>query len=202
MMSEKNTPTVRPLHNWEILEAWCVFADQIDYRKVRIHESASWPDAIDRAGQRLRGQKPPSISHNAITLGNHIFFPVRLLASPVPAKHADRYLISWLMHEMTHVWQYQHMGWRYLLIALNTQLRQGREAYSFGGENGLNERLRMGHKLANFNLEQQGDIARSYYDQLCDGKAAFAWRPFIAQIQRTDSQVGGIDHHLKWPGVG
>lgn len=200
-MSEKEPPIVRPMRHWEILEAWCVFANRIDYRNVRIHERTAWPDVIDHAGMRLRGLKPSATSHNAITLGNHIFFPLGLPESPVPAKHPDRHLVSWLIHELTHVWQYQHMGWRYLFIALTTQIRQGKDAYLFGGEEGLNEHLRLGHKLADFNLEQQGDIARSFYDQLCDGRSAFAWRPFIAQIQSGGAEAGAVDHILKWPGI-
>ncbi len=51
------------------------------------------------------------------------------------------------------------MGWRYLFIALDLQVKHGTHAYDYGEESGLLARLEKGWKFEDFNLEQQGDIA-------------------------------------------
>lgn len=187
-MSEDCQPGVRPLYAWEIQEARRVFADRLVYDPIRIHECNLWPDRINQLGARLKGMDPPS-GHNAITLGNHVYFPVRLLTAPVLPDHKEHYRIGWLIHELTHCWQYQQMGWSYLFKALGAQFRGGAQAYNFGGENGLLDRLSQGWKFTDFNLEQQGDIVRSYYERICRGGETHAWSPYIAQLQERDKPV-------------
>ena len=46
-------------------------------------------------------------------------------------------------------------------MALKAQFSHGAQAYDFGGEDGLEDAFQEGGQLAEFNLEQQGDIARS-----------------------------------------
>jgi hypothetical protein len=124
------------------------------------------------------------VSPNAVTVGYHCYFPVSLLQTLVPPEHAQHYLLSWLMHEMTHAWQYQHQGWGYLLKALQAQFAGGAQAYDFGGENGLREALQQNRGLLDFNPEQQGDICRTYYDRLRRGQDVSAWQPFIDELQQ------------------
>jgi hypothetical protein len=92
-------------------------------------------------------------------------------------------LFAWLIHELTHVWQYQNMGWRYLLIALDLQVKHGTQAYDYGEESGLLARLEKGWKFEDFNLEQQGDIARAYYQKLSNQKDARAWSAYLERFQ-------------------
>ena len=181
-MPEECRPLVRSLYAWEIQEARRVFAGRLIYETVRVHECAAWPDTIHRIGLRLR-RLPYDNLPNAVTLGNHCYFPVRLLDTLAPPHHSDFYKLPWLIHELTHVWQYQHMGWRYLALALKAQFRQGANAYDFGGEDGLREKFSSGWEFKDFNLEQQGDIARSYYERLIRGQQVEAWQPFIAELQ-------------------
>ena len=187
-MSEACRPSVRRLFAWEIQEARRVFLDQLDYEAVRVHECTAWPDQVNHLGTWLKRMPPPS-RHNAITLGNHCYFPVTLLKEPVLAHDPRLELFSWLIHELTHTWQYQKMGWRYIRLALQAQLREGSEAYKFGDEKGLIEAFNQGRKFGDFNLEQQGDIVRYYYERLARGQNTLAWRPFIAQLQGVDSPV-------------
>jgi hypothetical protein len=161
-----------------------VFGDSLAYEKIRIHECISITNFIDQVGKRLQGKKPQA-AHNAITLGNHCFFPIRLPETLLQPGHPDHNKISWLIHELTHSWQYQHLGWKYLYLALKAQLIEKGKAYDFGYEEGLKRRRREGWKLSQFNMEQQGDICRSYYDRLCRGQDVSHWQPFIDQIQRT-----------------
>ena len=72
------------------------------------------------------------------------------------------------------------MGWKYLLQALSAQFKQG---YDFGGESGLKTRRKDGWNFRKFNLEQQGDICRGYYENLCAGKDISAWQDYIHEIQ-------------------
>jgi hypothetical protein len=39
-----------------------------------------------------------------------------------------------------------------------------------------------GWRLADFNLEQQGDIASTYYQRICHGQEARAWLAFARQM--------------------
>ncbi len=156
----------------------------LDYPKIRIHECISLTNFIDQIGKRLQGKKPVP-ADNAITLGNHCLFPIRLPENILYPGQPDHHKISWLIHELTHSWQYQHLGWKYLYLALKAQFKEKGKAYDFGYEEGLKRRRRDGWKLNQFNMEQQGDICRSYYDRLCRGQDVAQWLPFIDEIQRT-----------------
>ena len=112
----------RLLYTWEVAEARRVFGDGLDYSRVWIHECNPMPDRLDRFGKWLRRQKRDPHAHNAITLGNHCHFPVRLPEQLVMIGHPEYYKVGWLMHELTHAWQYQQLGWKYLWLALLAEL--------------------------------------------------------------------------------
>jgi len=176
-----NRPFARPLYLWEIDEARLVFGDQLSYRQVRIHECNPWPNRINRLGVFMKTRlgkmkKPAHLSDNAITLGNHCYFPVRLPERPDRNDPETHRKVCWLIHELTHAWQFQQMGWRYLPQALLGQFRAG---YDFGGEAGLQAHAITGSGLKSFNLEQQGDICRTYYDRVCKGLNVEAWASYI-----------------------
>lgn len=160
-----------------------MFGNGLLYQRVRIHECAQWPNTINRVGMFLK-RMPYVEVNNAITLGNHIYFPVQMLKERVAIGHREHYKLDWLVHELTHVWQYQRLGWRYLWMALTAQMREGAQAYDFGGVKGLVDRKKEGWKLSDFNLEQQGDIARSYYLAKCKGNDTSPWQPYIDEIQK------------------
>ncbi len=169
----------RPLYEWEIEEAQRVFADRLNYSRVRVHECAAWPDTIHRLGRRVRGLPPPRDGeHNAITLGNRCYFPVRLPEALTPPD--DPFGMGWLIHEITHAWQFQQMGWIYLLRALSAQLQS--KPYDFGGEEGLRAAREKSGTLLSFSPEQQGEITRTYYLRLCKGEDVSAWLPYIEDI--------------------
>lgn len=183
-MSEKSVHTQRALYSWEIQEAKRVFHNRLDYDIVRIHENATWPNLPHRASLMLR-RLPHKGVLNAITLGNHLYFPIQLLKEPVPFGHSDFYKLLWLIHELTHAWQFQCIGWRYLASALNVQIRLGAAAYDFGNEDGLRQNHAQGYRLVDFNLEQQADIASSYYRRLVQQADVSAWQPFIREFHDT-----------------
>lgn len=185
-MADKVQKLVRGLYAWEIDEFSVVFGDSLKYEQVRIHEGSTWPNTIDRIGRRLKGMEPPGKdSHNAITLGNHCFFPISLPKSLLPIGDPHSYMLDWLVHELTHAWQYQQMGWRYLYMALKAQFRDKELAYDFGGESGLLKSRTKQIPFKKFNPEQQGNITQAYYVRWRAGKDTSAWEPYIEEIHNS-----------------
>jgi hypothetical protein len=88
-----------------------------------------------------------------------------------------------LIHELTHVWQFQQTGWRYLFQALWAILRHGHEAYKVGSEDTLLKAHQAGARLKDFNREQQGEITRGYYIRLKKGESVEGWTGFIEEIK-------------------
>ncbi len=167
----------RPLTAQEIREARKVFGEQVDYQKVLIFEGNEVPNRIDDIGRWLkRMPKRDRLVKNAITFGNWCLFG-RLIQTQ------RAHDMGWLVHELTHVWQFQHMGWRYLLEALQSHRKSGAKAYDFGGESGLEQHRRIGTRFTDFNLEQQGDIAKHYYRRLAEGKDPGIWGFYIRQLR-------------------
>lgn len=182
-MAGESGKLVRGLYAWEIEEFSPVFGNSLKFEQVRIHELSSWPDAMDRLGRKLKGMPPPSSeSHNAITLGNHCYFPVRLPEAPLSIGDPQSYKLDWLVHELTHAWQYQQIGWIYLVKALRAQFRDKEQAYDFGGESGLLKSRQKSIPFKKFNPEQQGNITQSYYVRFRLGKDVSAWQPYIDEI--------------------
>jgi hypothetical protein len=106
---------IRALRAEELAEVEKVFSTGLDVTRVRIHENASLPNWVGTIGAKLRGLPPPE--HNAITLGNTCYFPVTLTTND-PANPLWLRDMGWLMHELTHAWQYQHDGIIYLYQAV------------------------------------------------------------------------------------
>lgn len=185
-MAECDRPFVRRLYGWEIEQARLVFGGELNYDLVRIHECNAWPNRVDRLGRWMKSRfaaLPPGEKKDiAITLGNRILFPIRLpefLGAPGQSEHT---LLCWLMHELTHVWQYQQIGWGYLLKAIRAQMKEG---YAYGGAEKLREYRAGGKTLFDFNLEQQGDIVRDYYWRLTCLQEVNDWVDYIKiDIQR------------------
>lgn len=165
----------------EIEQVRLIFASNLDTGSVILHEDIPWPDQIAGLAARLRGDAPPS--HNAVTFGNHIYFPIQLSTDPnVDAEVALKHM-AWLIHELTHSWQYQMGGIGYLFRALAVQIRLGPQAYAYGWESGLELALTQGAVFSDFNPEQQGEITRHYYYRLKRGLNIDAWIPWIQAIQ-------------------
>jgi hypothetical protein len=171
----------RPLSGTERGEAQRVFGNNLDYGRIRVHEQASWPNWVARLGARLAGEPPPA--NNAITLGNGLYFPVTLRTSQAHLNAGQLGHFAWLIHELAHAWQYQHVGMRYLLRAIVAQIRLGPDAYDYGGEEGLRDAVGRGKGILSFNPEQQADIAKDIYLMALGGEVAPAWQPFGAQLK-------------------
>ena len=173
----------RRLHDWEMRAAQTVFADGIDYNRVRVHEGAVWTNTLDDWSRRLRSLSPrPVKQHNAVALGFHCFFPVKHIHPVAQVRDVNASSMAWMLHELAHVWQFQHMGWRYLLFALAAHLREGGRVYDFGGEAGLRSCRRKGWKLQSFNLEQQASILEHAYRLLTTGHLNSTWYAYLNDV--------------------
>jgi hypothetical protein len=66
-----------------------------------------------------------------------------------------------LIHELTHVWQYERAGAIYMPQALHAQFRGA--GYDYGGRAGLRAAHADGATLTTFNREQQAQIIQDFY---------------------------------------
>ncbi len=178
----------RPLSPVELAEARIVFGEGLNYSRVRIQEGVGFPNWIADIGSALQGRR--RTWNNAVTLGYASYFPVAIQTSE--DEIAGGYVgdMAWLIHELTHQWQYSQLGWRYLTESLRVQLQGGVQSYDYRGTHKSNEAALQaanaaGRRLRDFNMEQQGDIARDYYLALKTGRATSAWEPFIAELRGT-----------------
>ena len=90
-----------------------------------------------------------------------------------------------MMHELTHVWQYQTTGWTYAPRALAAQIFEG-YSYTPDGktpDEALNDARAAGKTLYSFNKEQQGDIISDYFGRLQKSGDLTAYQPFINDIK-------------------
>ena len=81
--------------------------------------------------------------------------------------------MSWLIHEITHVSQYQKYGVVYIFKALRAQ-RNGGYAYQKTWLDGL---------LKDLNFEQQAEVAQAYYRDLRNGKSLEHFKGALSQIR-------------------
>ncbi len=177
----------RKLSPHESIEARLVFEASIAYERVVIIEEVAWPNWVGRIGSWLSRAEAPR--NNAVALGNKLYFPKRLLTDNSADPAVSLNDMAWLIHELTHTWQYQHFGLAYLPQVLWAHLRNGLETYNYGFEPGLQKAHTRGGRLEIFNREQQGEIARHYYHRLKKGKDVSAWLPFIAEFQFSRSST-------------
>jgi hypothetical protein len=94
-----------------------------------------------------------------------------------------------LIHELTHIWQYERIGARYMPRALQAQ--NSRMGYNYGGLQRLKTATASGFRA--FNMEQQADIVTDYFlltqhkrAQWSDATEADLWiyEPYIAELKR------------------
>ncbi len=120
----------RPLTGSEIAVAREVFGNSIDYNLVRIDEKAI----------TAKWSNAAYVTFHTIN-------------------HWGALSPSLLIHELTHVWQYEKMGAMYMPRAIHAQGTP--EGYDYGGIPQLEANQNIGMNA--FNLEQQGDLLRDYY---------------------------------------
>ena len=91
-----------------------------------------------------------------------------------------------MVHELTHVYQYERVGSLYMGQAIHAQATIG---YGYGGAAGLRSGRAGGRTFASYNREQQAQIAQDYYalfvaTGISSGSDHEAYEPFIAELRR------------------
>ncbi|WIM42859.1 hypothetical protein [Methanosarcina mazei] len=153
-------PNTRRLTRIEEQEARKVFGDSINYRKVRIDENSliAW-----------LGAKRHKCSGMGITSFRTINFNKRI--KPAPGNSH----MKWLIHELAHVSQMEHIGSRYMIEASYARATEG-----YGYILGANPHFR------NYNREQQASIVADYYIALVSGRPTEAYDPYIIELLAGD----------------
>ena len=135
----------------------------IRYQDVRIAQGGILPSIFRRNGGR------------AFCAWHTIHLPQEGSRS-----RADR---SLLVHEATHVLQYERMGTPYIGEALLAQHRLGGAAYDYGGEQGLQQAVAAGIPYSAFNREAQAQIAQDYFRRREQGLDLTAYEPYVRALR-------------------
>jgi hypothetical protein len=85
---------------------------------------------------------------------------------------------DWLIHELMHVWQGEHVGPVYMAHAL---IGQQTEGYDYGGDQGLEDHEAEG--LAAFNPEQQASIIQDFYIDDSAGNDTAKYQVYIDEVR-------------------
>ncbi|HEU5137482.1 MAG TPA: DUF4157 domain-containing protein [Steroidobacteraceae bacterium] len=106
----------------------------------------------------------------ARTVNDRIYFPDNTFYQPG--------FLKYLIHELTHVWQYQRgaeipgMIWEALVAR-----------YDYGGQDGLRKALDRGKAFDDFTTEQQGSILADYYEWVVDGRDTEAFEIYVDDVR-------------------
>jgi hypothetical protein len=85
-----------------------------------------------------------------------------------------------LLHELTHVWQYERAGAIYMPQALHAQLFG--EGYDYHGSAGLTAAKAAGRDLLSFNREQQAQIVQDFSVMHQSNPDARLYAEFVAAV--------------------
>ncbi len=150
----------RRLTRVEEQEARKVFGDSINYKKVHIDENSLLA---------LLGAKRHKCSGMGITSFRTINFNKKIKAAPGNSH------MKWLIHELAHVSQMEHVGSRYMIEASYARATEG-YGYTLGAK----------PHFRDYNREQQASIAADYYISLVSGRSTVAYDPYIAELLSGD----------------
>lgn len=114
--------------------------------------------------------------------GNLAFATWHTINLPRTGRHT-RTNLPIVVHELTHVYQYERVGSRYLGEAIYVLIKTKRDCYNYGGVEGLQSACADGRRFSDFNREQQAKITQDYFDLHEKGSDVTAYEPFLAQAR-------------------
>ncbi len=85
-----------------------------------------------------------------------------------------------LMHEMTHVWQYEQAGAIYMPQAIHAQVWGG--GYEYGGAAGLRAAQAAGKGYSSFNREQQAQIVQDFFKKTQSDPDVQLYASFVQNV--------------------
>ncbi|MFD5829213.1 hypothetical protein [Lentzea sp. NPDC060358] len=151
------------------------FRRNLESREAEIARQV-FGDALDISALRLAEGGLLGSFGVARTLPRVVTFPRGVLTTPQHQARFER----WLVHELTHAYQYQHG--RSVLSLLPTAVagffRKG--IYDYGGVEGLR-----GRSFGDFNSEQQANIVADYYylSTYEPSRDLSAYEPYIRHVR-------------------
>lgn len=120
--------------------------------------------------------------------GRRAFTTFHTINLPQAGDHSRQHL-DIVVHELTHVYQFEIVGSIYIWQALRAQTTTG---YSYGGWQVLQEDRNNGKHFRNYNREQQGQIVQDYYNKVVESGRSLevtvrqAYEPFINELRNGD----------------
>lgn len=117
--------------------------------------------------------------------GNLAFATWHTVNLPLTGRHTRE---NWplVMHEVTHVYQYEHVGTRYLGEAIYMLIKTKRDCYNYGFIEGLVTAVVNGKTYRDHNREQQAMIVQDYCTLTERGDETSAYEPFLTQLRTGD----------------
>jgi hypothetical protein len=112
----------------------------------------------------------------AFTAWHTIFLP------RAPVSHA-RQNLALLVHELTHVYQYEQVGTRYMTEAVYMLITTRRDCYQYGGAAGLQQAHQQQVPLSAFNREQQAQIIQDFFSNCQTGSEITPFLPYIEDLR-------------------
>jgi len=119
---------------------------------------------------------------------NRAFSLFHTINLPRAGSHSRTHL-DIVVHELTHVYQFEVVGSIYIWQALRAQRTDG---YAYGGWQALIEDRKKGQRFRHYNREQQGQIAQDYYNLVIkmerptEDPIRQAYEPFINDLRNRD----------------
>ena len=114
--------------------------------------------------------------------GNLAFATWHTICLPRTGNHT-RANLPILVHELTHVYQYERVGSRYLGEAIYVLVKTKRDCYSYGKTAGLTAAIANGKRYCDYNREQQAMITQDYFALTQHEADVSVYEPFIAQVR-------------------
>jgi hypothetical protein len=179
--------TVRPwsLAWWESLThltTWEHFLSWVGSRLIDLLEVMGFGEAVETVNEfvkfntRTLSGRERAIAHSVFGKSidlNLVRVDERAILGPAISKRAFtsfHTINAWggmedsiLIHELTHVWQYETAGAIYMAQALHAQIGRGQGAYDYGGADGLRAARTKSMGLTSFNREEQAQIVQDFY---------------------------------------
>lgn len=114
--------------------------------------------------------------------GNLAFATWRTINIPRHGRHT-RENQPLVIHELTHVYQFEQIGSRYLGEAIYMLIKTKRDCYNYGGKDGLKYACSARVRYCDYNREQQAMIAQDYCTLQQMGADVSAYQPYIDELR-------------------
>lgn len=168
-VESRGVPKVRPLLPEEIALAKSVFRNTLNYSMVRV------TNTLGLGGRPWTTNSPPLYILN--------------VGPDYPNMTADDDRKRLLIHELTHVWQAQHL----VPITMNLAVHQTLSAINNGGDVSAAYSYTAGNSWGQYNIEQQASIVAHW---LTPTNICFESGPCVGGMKTTDSRYRYIRDNI------